>query len=295
MSWHPNSREGDRSRVVSIYREQRIGKILADLGKLSEGDVVRVEAHRARTRLRFGEAARQLGLVTEADVQFALARQFDFALLATPWAYPLSDDLITAHRPFGTDSEVFRTLRSQLLLLWFEAGRRALSLVGPAANVGCSYVAGNLAVCFAQIGARTLLIDADLRRPRLGAMFGLSSRFGLSDLLVERGASDQCIVEDVVPGLDLVSAGTVPPNPQELLNRPAFGEHLDAWRRSYDVVLLDSSPGNESADPQIVAARAGGAVVIARASRTRTADAAALSDMIVGGGAEIVGSVLNEY
>ena len=291
-----SNNERSKSRVVSIYREQRIGRILADLGRLTDDDLSRVAEHQSRTGLRFGEAARQLGLVTEADVQYALSRQFDFGLLSTPPEFELSRELITAHLPFDHDAEAFRALRSQLTVMWFQTGRRMLAVVGAGRDVGCSYVAGNLAVVFSQIGANTLLIDADMRRPRLAKMFGMDGgRLGLSDILVHRAEVSQTIVHDVVPGLSFLAAGTEPPNPQELLNRMTFGEFVDFCGHSYDVVLLDTPPGNESTDAQIISGRAGGALIVARANRTHTSDVAAFSDLITSTGAHVVGSLLNEF
>ena len=180
------------------------------------------------------------------------------------------------------------------MVMWFERGHRGLAVVGPTEDVGCSYVAGNLAVVFSQIGARTLLIDANMRTPRLDSMFGLGDRLGLSDALVHRVEIEQAIVPEVVPGLSLLTAGTVPPNPQELLNRLSFGEMQEYVENTFDIILYDTPPGNESSDAQVIAGRVGGVMMVAREDRSHMRDVAAFSDILMSCGTQIVGSVLNE-
>src|SRR5262249_10616912 len=139
-----------------------------------------------------------------------------------------------------------------------------LAVVSPCRGEGRSYLAANLAVVFSQLGERTLLIDADMRTPRQHVMFNLENRAGLSTIL--SGRADMQVIEHIVPLLDLsiMPSGPVPPNPQELLGRPLFRKLLADVAQEFDIVILDPPAGNANADAQTVAARAGGALMVAR-------------------------------
>ena len=124
--------------------------------------------------------------------------------------------------------EHLRSLRTQLSLRWFENQQAALAIVSPGSGEGRSWIAANLAVLFAQTGKRTLLIDADLRRPRQHALFGIPERNGLSSILAGRAGLDGLTEIPGVPDLTVLPAGVVPPNPQELLARPLFQRLINA-------------------------------------------------------------------
>src|SRR5258708_8601058 len=147
--------------------DRPIGAILAEQGKLTPTEVQRVLDSAAQLGVRFGEAAVRLGLVTEEEVRFALARQFDFPhLVHEPeerGARP-STELVAAFAPFHPRTEEMPALRTQLLIRWYnpQGKRNALVIASPGSKEGRSYVAANLAVVFSQLGARTLLLDAYL-------------------------------------------------------------------------------------------------------------------------------------
>jgi protein-tyrosine kinase len=200
--------------------DRTIGAILIDSGRLSPDDTDRVLQFQKEEGIRFGEAGVKLGLLTEADILFALSLQFDYPFLSGP-ARPVSEDVVVAYRPFGNEGERLRALRSQLQLRWFdEAGRNtSLAIVGPHRGEGRSYLAANLAVSFAQAGERTLLIDADLHNASQHRYFKLENASGLSNLLA--GQLQDGMVQFVagIPGLAVLPSGPLPPNPQELLAR----------------------------------------------------------------------------
>ena len=147
-----------------------LGAILVDSGQLTAEEAERVLAYQRTHNLRFGEAAVRLGLISEAEVQFALSRQFAYAYLrkVPGEARGLSDEIVAAYQPFSSRVEQLRAIRSQLMLRWFDRAeeRQVLTIVGAERGEGRTYLAANLAVVFAQLGERTLLIDADMRTPR---------------------------------------------------------------------------------------------------------------------------------
>jgi chain length determinant protein tyrosine kinase EpsG len=286
----PSATPGARSTVE--IDERTIGRILCDMGKLKPADEARVfQLHREKS-IRFGEAARRLRLVSNADIQYALSVQFGL-----PYVYGahggLSEELLAAHDPFDRHLEALRDLRAQLLLHWFGPERRRLAIVSTDPGDGRSYIAANLAVLFAQLGERTLLIDADLRFPRQHRIFRLMPGRGLAHALYARGMNGDAEKVPYFENLFVLSAGAVPPNPSELVSRPGLSALLNESARRYSVVLIDTPAWARGSDAQLIAARAGGALLVARHNRTRLGPLRQLQDAVVRGGAQIAGSVLN--
>ncbi len=274
--------------------ELTMGRILLDQGKITAQDAERILRLQKEQSLRFGEAAIQLGLISQADMQQALARQFDYPYLAAGEG-GYSQALVAAYAPFSPQVESLRALRSQLMLRWFTAGNKALAMVGTNAGDGASYLAANLAVVFSQLGERTLLIDANLRSPGVSTLFNLCGRMGLSDVLADRADLSSVVRIPAFVDLSVLPAGTTPPNPAELLSRNSLVDMLANLGESYDVILLDTPPASDSADFQTVAARAKGAVVTVRKNHTRLNDVAGVKAMLGAAGAEVVGAVVNDH
>jgi protein-tyrosine kinase len=282
-------------KPAAIGPGRSIGAILIDIGRLSPENAERILRLQKEQGKRFGDAAIELGLLTEDDIRFALSSQFDYPYLPAG-DNSLSHELVAAYKPFSPVVEQLRALRSQLMLRWFDAevDRKALAIVSPGAGEGRSFIAANLAIVFSQLGERTLLIDADLRKPRQHELFKLGNSAGLSGLLAGR-ANDAAVVR--VPsllGLSVLPAGAVPPNPQELLGRAAFVETLYSLGRDFDVVIIDTPAASEYADAQTIAVRAGAAVMLARKNQTSIPDIVELTGSLQQSGATLVGSMLND-
>jgi len=272
--------------------EMTLGRILLEQGKLNAEDAERVLLLQKEKNLRFGEAAVQLGLVTEAEMRQALARQFDYPYL-TPDDQGLSKDLIAAYDPFCPQVESLRALRGQLMLRWF--GRnKSLAVVSADATDTASRLIANLAIVFSQLGERTLLIDANLRSPKISELFKLGNRMGLADVLAERvGLSAINRIPSFV-GLSVLPAGTQAPNPAELLARQNMADLIQVLSAEFDVILIDTPPARQASDFQAVAARAGGALYVARKHQTQLSIAADIKTMVTMAGAEVVGAVLTD-
>lgn len=272
-----------------------IGAILIDSGRLSPDAAERILKLQKARGLRFGDAAIELGLLSEADIQQALSRQYDYPYLM-PGDTSVSEEVIAAFKPFSPVVEQLRALRSQLMLRWFdgEAGHKTLAVVSPGRGEGRSFTAANLAVVFSQLGERTLLIDADLRNPSQHKLFRLPNRLGLSSLLAGRAELADTVTR--IPGLidlSVMAAGATPPNPQELLARPSFNALIATVQGQYDIVIVDTPAGAETADHQSIAARARGAVVVARKDISLAPQVQALVGSLQQAGVVVVGAVLN--
>jgi len=274
--------------------DSSIGGLLLESGKITPENAERVLRMQKELGIRFGEAAQRLGLITEADIQQVLARQFDYPYLqAGEGKY--SSKLVAAYQPFSHQVEKLRAIRSQLMLRWFASGRKALAIVEIDADDGASLFAANLAVVFSQLGEQTLLVEANLRAPHQAEIFDLQGRVGLSDVLAGRAGLEAVTKVDAFVSLSVLAAGTLPPNPQELLSRPAFGALNTELAAQYDVVLYDVAPFSSGADALAVAARAGGVLLVARRNKTQVADISAMADQLGQAGAQVIGSVLVDY
>jgi chain length determinant protein tyrosine kinase EpsG len=270
-----------------------MGRMLVESGRLVPEDVQLIREYATRGGLGFGEAGIALGLLGEDDVRQVLATQFGQAGL--PPDSGLAPELIAVTHPYSDAVEQLRALRSQLLLRWFEKQGReaALAVVSPGAGEGRSWMAANLAVLFSQLGKRTILIDADLRHPRQHHMFGVPASVGLCAILAGRAGWETVTEVKALPGLSLLPAGALPPNPQELLARPGFARLIAALHSSYEVILVDTPAADSCADAGLIAARAGAVLMLACRDRSSVPRLAALSAELRQFGVTIVGAALN--
>ena len=274
--------------------DRSIGAILIDAGRLAAADAERIINFQRQASLRFGEAGIELGLITEGDVLYALSLQFDYPYLQPGPNRPISGEVVAAYRPFSQEGEALRALRSQLQLRWFdEAGKQtSLAIVGTSRGEGRSYLAANLAVTFAQLGERTLLIDADLRAPRQHKLFKIENQSGLSNLLAGRMQEQVVTFVYGIPGLAVLPSGPTPPNPAELLSRPALARVLHQSMSTFDVVVIDTPAISSGTDAMMLSRAAGAALFVARTNMTRMAHFNEAVDAMSGSGINVVGSVL---
>ena len=274
--------------------DRSIGQILLDAGKLKPADAERTLRLQKEKGLRFGEACIRLGLVTQDDIDSALSEQFDYPYLRSG-NVEFSDELVAAYDPFCGQVEELRALRTQLLLRWFSPERKILAIVSPSRGDGRTYLAANLAIVFAQLGEKTLLIDADLRDGRQHGLFRLSNRYGLSSLL--SGRVNGIAIERVrhFANLSILPAGGLPPNPLELVSRREFKDLLAYEESNFEVVLIDTPAAEFASDAQAIAARAGGALIVVRQNQSRVDSVNRLTAAIRNTNAEVVGCVVNRF
>jgi protein-tyrosine kinase len=285
-----------RQRVPPAPSEvdTRLGALLREDGTLTEQDVKEILAVQRDCGERFGEVASRLGLVREQDVRRALARQAIFPLVV-PGESDLSPAIVAAYQPYCARAEELRTLRSKLALRWIGRGNRALAVIEANAGNGCSVLAANMAVTFAQLGERTLLIDANLRAPVQHTLFGLTPQLGLVDFI--RGRESLEHTTTPVPDfscLSVMCAGAPPPNPQELLGRVSFGYLMETAPTKYDVVIADTPPFLQCADAQLVAARARGAVIATKRHDARLADVLRVKAQLESDDVTLLGAVIDD-
>jgi len=274
-------------------KPSNIGDLLVKDGKITRAEAEKILQLQKQQGLRFGDAAKASALITEEDIQQVLSRQFDFSFVSNKNSR-LSHELIAAYQPFSQQVEILRTIRSQLELRWFSGDKKTLAIVSTTNAEGRSYLAANLAIVFSQLGERTLLIDGDLRQPRQHSLFNLGNGQGLSDFLVNR--VDASVIKEIpeLLNLSVLTAGTIPPNPLEIISR-GLGACLEKLIPNYDVILLDTPAVSQGSDVQLLARSAGGALLLARQHETRIADMDAMKSFLEKSGVVCVGAIISNF
>jgi polysaccharide biosynthesis transport protein len=203
-----------------------------------------------------------------------------------------SDPLITNGVP-PNFAEAFRTLRTNVLFSAATPGCRSIVVTSTGPGEGKTLVASNLAIGFATAGQRVLLLDADMRRPRLHDVLTGPQEPGLSNVLVGDASAGDALRKTAVPNLYLLTAGRIPPNPAELLGSGAFKDLLASIRERFDWIVIDTPPVMAVTDPNIVASLADGVVFVIGAETTSYRIARRALQQLEHAHAAFAGAVLN--
>lgn len=201
--------------------------------------------------------------------------------------------LVALLDPDDPASEAYRSLRTNVTFVNAAAGARSLVITSPGPSEGKSTTAANLAVTMAQQGTRTLLVDADLRRPIVHRAFDLVQDPGLTDVLAGKAQLREAIRPNVAPKLDVLPSGTQPPNPSELLGSDAMRRLLTELRTQYEIVIFDSPPVLAVTDAAVLGAATDAVVVVLRAGETESAAAERALLAVRRVEAKVAGAVLN--
>jgi succinoglycan biosynthesis transport protein ExoP len=197
--------------------------------------------------------------------------------------------------PQSNAAEGFRTVRAAISLVHKSDKFKVLSFTSTIPSEGKSLVTSNLAIVTAQTGVKTLLIDADLRRPSMHKAFQMQSPIGISSYLTDQVSDiDEIIQETEVPNLDIICCGAVPNNPSELVGSKRMGELLDAVRGKYDRIFVDCPPVSAVSDPLMIASRTDGIVFVTKFNKIRRDHARKTIQRIQDAGVYILGTVIND-
>jgi len=210
-------------------------------------------------------------------------------------APPLSQiELVPHERPRTLISESYRSLRTALLL---SSARelKAIAVTSAVAGEGKTATASNLAVVLAQLGRQVLLVDCDLRKPRLHQVFRVSNRSGLVNQLTATADPESVFLPTEVPNLWLTPSGPIPPNPSELLSSDRMRDWLKAMRARFDFVVIDTPPTLAVTDATIIGLLADGVVLTLRSGKVTREEARLCRDRLRQSGVRILGAVLNRY
>jgi capsular exopolysaccharide synthesis family protein len=204
------------------------------------------------------KGSEDIGEVTEVPVLGRI--QFDSGVSKQPL---LSDLTSTSPRV-----EAFRILRTNLQFVDVDRDKKIFVVTSPMPREGKTSTASNTAIAVQSAGLRTLLIDGDLRRPQLADLFGLEPSVGLTSILLGEIDLEEAVQHHPRSGLAVLTSGTLPPNPAELLQSQAMRQVLDKVRREYDVIVIDTPPLLPVTDAALLATQADGAVVVVRQGKT---------------------------
>ena len=197
-------------------------------------------------------------------------------------------------RPDSAGAEAFRALRTSIMLSRAGGGPKIILVTSCAPGEGKTTVATNLAVAFAQQDKSVIVIEGDMRRPKIPHKMQVSNEVGLSNVLAGSCPSDEAIQCGVhVPGLDILPAGPRPPRPGDILGSTTFDELLKALRSRYDIVLIDSPPALLVTDAVSISSRADAVVWVAQASAVTRPQLARATRLIERDGMPVIGFVVN--
>lgn len=201
---------------------------------------------------------------------------------------------IAIDSPRSPISEGFRSIRSNLRFSYVDDPLHTLAVTSAGAGEGKSFTSANLAIVFAQTDLRVILVDADLRRPSVHRMFGRGRRPGLTDVLAGDVDLDDALQATAVPGLQLLTSGTTPPNPSELLESRRMLELIDTLKGRADVVIFDTPPALVVTDAIVLSSRVDGLVVVAEQGRVSYHALIEVSRLVAQARGRIAGAVLNK-
>jgi receptor protein-tyrosine kinase len=294
--------------------EEQINEALIAFCRLSPEAVAQIRESMMLDKLTFPDAAAKLGLVssreiaetlvwvrdqtgTHSVVETAIKRQAATRNLTerrTGQVKP-GPSLILAHDPDNPRSERLRALRTELLLLTEPINQGCvMALVSPCAGEGRSQLCAELGIAFAQLGRKTLLIDADLRHPGQHELFGAPNQWGLAQAL-SFGEPPQLLGVEGQPYLTLLCTGPPVANPLELISDGRFERLLAEWRRRYDFVIIDTPPITQFADALAIATLAGRVLVISRAQVTAQRDMKEMLRRLGSTRSRVIGAVINQF
>jgi len=207
---------------------------------------------------------------------------------------PAQIELVPHERPRTLISEAYRSLRTALLLS--SAGElKVVAVTSAVAGEGKTATAANLAVVLAQLGRPVLIVDCDLRKPRLHQVFKVSNRVGLVNQLTGTAEPEAVILPTEVPNLWVVPSGPMPPNPSELLSSARIREWLNAMRERFDYVIIDTPPALAVTDATLIGMLADGVVLTLRGHKVTREEARLVRDRLRQADIKILGAVLNRY
>ncbi len=219
-------------------------------------------------------------------------------------------NLVTLLDPRSPAAEAYRTLRTNIQFSSIEKPIRTLLLTSSRPGEDKSVAVANLAVAFAQVGSRIILVDADLRRPALHSIFALPNQQGLTSALLSAGSAastnasakaksgfltfgDLPLIQTSVPNLRVLTSGPLPPNPAELLGSSLMRELIELLRSEADFVLFDAPPVLAVTDAAVLATRLDGALLVLKAGKTNRDDAREAKIQLEKVHVNLLGTVLN--
>ena len=203
----------------------------------------------------------------------------------------MSLDVITLTQPKSPISEAYRTLRTNLQFSNVDGDLKTISITSSGPAEGKTTTLCNVAETFAQSGKRTLIIDADLRKPRVHKVFKLSNAVGLTNVLTGQKKFED-VLQITGSHLQVLTCGPIPPNPAELLESKAMKQLLEVLSQHFDVILIDTPPVGVVTDGAIMASMVDGTILTVASHKTQIDGAKRAKQLLEQVNARIIGVVM---
>jgi capsular exopolysaccharide synthesis family protein len=202
-------------------------------------------------------------------------------------------ELIAHHMPASGVAEATRAIRTNLLFMSPDRPLNTLAVTSASPSEGKTTVACSIAIAMAQAGKRVLLVDCDMRRPRVHKLFACINDVGVTTALIDPNSLDGAVRETEIPNLFVLPSGPPPPNPADLLHSAAFAQLIQRVKANFDGVVIDTPPAGPVTDAAVLSKFVDGTVVVVRARETTKEHARLAVSTLVNVGANIAGVVLN--
>ncbi|GJQ32111.1 MAG: hypothetical protein HBSAPP04_09500 [Ignavibacteriaceae bacterium] len=207
-----------------------------------------------------------------------------------------SNEFIVFSKPDSIPAEAFRALRTRLQFASPDANKiKTILVTSSAPTEGKTIISTNLAGSFSQINKKVLLVDCDLRKPRVHNVFNMNRHPGLVDYLFSHNTLDEIIRTTEMPNLDFIPCGTIPPNPAELMESEAMIKFLAELRERYDIIILDTPPVIAVTDSEILSKHVDGSILVVSADTTEMELLRRASEIMKQGTHHFIGAVLNNF
>jgi len=203
-------------------------------------------------------------------------------------------DLIIYNNLKSPESEAYRTLRTNIQFSSVDRHIKTMVITSSGPGEGKSTIISNLAISMALTEKKVLLIDSDLRKPRIHCIFNTDNSCGLTTVLAEAMDYKDCIVHTDIKGLDILTSGPIPPNPVELLGSNKMKKFLETIAEEYDIVLLDTPPVGVLTDGAVVSTKCDGVILVCAIGQTKIKDAVHSKEHLQKVNANILGAVMNK-
>ena len=201
--------------------------------------------------------------------------------------------LITHSSPKSPISEAYRVLRTNIQYSGIDKALKTIVVTSSGPREGKTTTIINLAVTFAQMGSKVLLVDADLRKPRVHRMMEVSNSRGLTNIIALHDDYQNNLLQCEIENLDIITSGAIPPNPSELLNSNSMKQFVEKVREDYDIVFIDSPPICSVTDAAILSTIVDGTMLVVASGRVESDALIRAKELLNKVNANIIGAVLN--